>query len=81
MFRSMDTVYLDTATGGTATSAGLSATAAQNIAVGQGYNGLWRVSARYAQEPIPYEDYMYVGPYHFDVAKRFAGETFETDKW
>lgn len=82
MFRTMCTKYLDTATGGTSAYAGGAAsgiTAANNIAVGQSYDGLWRVSARYAQEPIPYEDYLYLAPYHFDVAKRFAGEVFETE--
>jgi hypothetical protein len=74
----MSTVYLDNASSGTASASGLAATAAQNMTVGQQYNGIWRVSARYAQENIPIEDYLYMAPYKFDIAKMFAGETFET---
>jgi hypothetical protein len=80
MMRNMSTVYLDNASSGTTSASGLSATAAQNMTVGQQYNGLWRVSGRYAQEAIPVEDYIYMSPYKFDMVKQFAGQVFETQQ-
>lgn len=82
MLRNMSSVYFSgTTTIGCPTNGSSAASAyssSSSLAVSTTYNGIWRISGRWAQEQLPVEDWLYIKPYHFDVIKHFANTVFET---